>query len=140
MSAFINGIQHSWGSIETQILGRKPTGITQISYEDKQEKVNNYGRGRFPVSRGLGKYEASAKITLLSYEVDAIQEALSQGQRLTDIEPFDIVVSYLPEGSASLVQHTLRNCEFTSNKREISEGDTMISTEFELIISHIDWS
>lgn len=135
----INGTRHSWASIRCNILGRTVTGITAINYEDTQEKVNNYGAGPYPVSRGLGNYEATAGITLHSYEVDAIQNQLGQGKRLQDIGLFDIVVSYI-NNSAQVITHTLRNCEFTNNKRDVSQGDTAIEVEHELILSHIEWS
>lgn len=135
----INGIRHSWASIKCNILARTVTGITALSYEDKQEKVNNYGAGIFPVSRGLGKYEATASVTLHAYETEAIQRSLGVGKRIQDIAPFDIVVSYIND-SDQLVTHVLRNCEFTNNKREVKQGDTVIEVEHELIISHIEWN
>ena len=134
----INGTRHSWADIKVNMLGRTVSGISAVSYEDKQEKVNNYGAGVNPVSRGIGKYEASAKITLHAYEVDAIQRAIP-GQRLQDIGSFDITVVYMPVGSDTLVTHTIRNCEFTSNKRDVKQGDTVIEVEFDLIVSHIEW-
>jgi hypothetical protein len=140
MIPFINGIRHAWGSVRVNLLGRTVSGITAVSYEEKQEKVNNYGAGVFPVSRGLGKYEASAKITLHSYETDAILKSLGAGKRLVDIAPFDMVVTFMAEGSDLLVTHVVRNCEFTSNKRDLKTGDTVIETEFDLIVSHIEWS
>jgi hypothetical protein len=139
----INGTRHSWGSIKTNLLGRTVSGISAVSYEDKQEKVNNYGAGNMPTSRGRGKYEATAKMTLDAYEVDAITRSVvasGQGTRIQDIAPFDVIVSYLPEGSDGLVTHVLRNCEFTSNKRDLKQGDTRIESEYELILSHIDWA
>lgn len=135
----INGIRHSWASVKVNLLGRTVSGITAIKYDDKQEKVNNYGAGIYPVSRGYGKYEASASITLHSYEIDAIQRALGPGKRIQEIPPFDIVVSYLASNTDQVVTHVLRNCEFTSNKREVKSGDTVIEVEIELILSHIEW-
>jgi hypothetical protein len=140
MIPLINGIRHAWGSVKVNLLGRTVSGITAISYEEKQEKVNNYGAGTFPVSRGLGKYEASAKVTLHSYETDAIIKSLGTGKRLVDIAPFDIVVTFMAEGSDLLVNHVIRNCEFTSNKRDLKTGDTVIESEYDLIVSHIEWS
>lgn len=139
MIPLINGTRHSWASVAVNLLGRTVTGITAISYDDKQEKVNQYGAGVNPVHRGIGKYEASAKLSLYSYEVDAIQKSVGPGLRLSDIAPFDIVVSYLPTGSDTLVNHVIRNCEFTNNKRDMKQGDTAISTEFDLVVSHIEW-
>lgn len=136
----INGIRHSWANVRTNILGRTVQGISAISYEDKVEKANNYGAGQFPVSRGHGRYEASAKVTLKHYEVEAIHTAalMAGASRLQDIAPFDIVVSYL-NPSDKIVTHVIRNCEFTNNKRELKEGDTNFETEFDLIVSHIEW-
>lgn len=139
MIPLINGIRHSWASISVNLLGRLVSGFTAVSYEETQNKTNNYGQGIFPVSRGLGKYEAKASITLHSYEVDAILLALGPMKRLTDIAPFDIVISYLPTGSDLLVNHVIRNAEFTSNKRDVKQGDTVIETQFDLIVSHIEW-
>lgn len=140
MIPLVRGTRHSWASLEINLLGYNPAGITAISYDDTQEKVNNYGIGIYPVSRGLGKYEATAKITLAAYEIDAIQEAVGTGKRLQDIPPFDIVVAFLPVGEDKLITHTIRNCEFKTNKRDLKQGDTGLEAEFELIVSHIDWN
>lgn len=136
----INGIRHSWGSIKVNLLGRTVIGITAIDYDDKQDKKNHYGGGTMPTHRGHGRYEATAKITLESYEVDAIQRALGFGKRLQDIEPFDVVVTFMPKGSDGLITHVIRNCEFLNNKRNMKEGDTNISVELDLLPSHIEWS
>jgi hypothetical protein len=136
----VNGVRHSWASIEVQVLGRIVTGITAMSYEDKQEKANAYGKGVMPVHRSRGgKYEASSKITLHEYEVRAIQRALPRGKRIQDVPMFDITVSYLDDNDA-MITDVIRNCEFTNNKREIKQGDTVIEVELELIVSHIDWN
>ncbi|HSW64980.1 MAG TPA: hypothetical protein VLH56_16960 [Dissulfurispiraceae bacterium] len=134
----INGTRHSWASIRANILGRTVTGITAIAYEDKQEKANNYGAGAMPVSRGLGRYEATCSVTLHAYETEAIQRSLGIGKRLQDIAPFDIVVSFV-SASDQLVTHVIRNCEFTNNKRDMSQGDTVIEVQHELVVSHIEW-
>lgn len=141
MSApLINGIRHSWGSIKINMLGRTVTGITAVSYGEKQEKKNNYGAGNHPTSRGRGRKEPNAKITLEAYEVNAIQKAVGIGKSILDIEPFDIVVTFLPEGQDGLVTHVIRNCEFLNNDRDLKEGSTAIPVELELIPSHIQWS
>lgn len=134
----INGTRHSWGSIKFNLLGRTLTGIVGIKYEDNQDKSNNYGAGNFPDHRGLGKYEAKASITLYAYEVQAIQETVGLNGRLQDIEPFDIVVNFLSP-SDKIVNHTIRNCEFLSNKRDHKSGDSKLEVELDLIVSHIEW-
>ena len=135
----INGTRHSWASVDLNLLGRTVSGVTAINYGDSQNKENVYGAGKYPVARGKGNYEATAALTLLGFEVDAILRAAGPGKRLTDIAPFDIVVTFLPDGQDALVTHVIRNCEFRDNKREISQGDTSVSVSLELITSHIDW-
>ncbi|MBO2009171.1 hypothetical protein [Hymenobacter negativus] len=133
----INGTAYAWADIRAQLLGQTVAGITAISYGVKQEKVNNYGAGNNPVSRGIGKREPNASITLEMKEVERIQAALPPGGSLLDIKSFPIVISYVNPVN-QLITHTLHNAEFTENKREIKTGDTNIEVELPLIISHIE--
>lgn len=133
----INGHTYSWGDIITLIAGIAPTGITAIEYEDKQEVKNHYGAGRYPVSRGKGRIECSAKITLSMDEVLAIQRKAPNG-RLQDIAPFPIQVSYLPD-SGIVTHDVIHDCQFAANSRKWKEGDTDQQVELELIVSKITW-
>jgi hypothetical protein len=134
----LNGRAYDWASIRVQLLGLTMVGITAVSYEDSQEKVDNHGAGIYASSRGLGKYEAKASITLEMKEVERIQAALPPGQRITDIPPFNIVVAFV-NASNRMVTHTIHNCEFLGNKREMKTGDTTIEVQLDLITSHISW-
>jgi hypothetical protein len=134
----INGVLHSWASIQVAIQGVPLTGITSIEYEDKQEVVNKYGAGRYPVGRGLGRITPSAKITLYLDEVSALQAKSSTG-RLQDLGMFDILVGYLHPTSGLITYDKIRNCHFGDNSRKIKEGDTDIQVELELVPSHIEW-
>ena len=132
----VNGRAYDWASIRVGLLGQTVAGITGISWEDMQEKVNNWGAGINPVSRGYGKYEAKGSITLEMKELERIQAALPPGGRIQDIAPFPIAISFVNSSNA-LINHTLHNCEFLGNKREVKTGDTQIEVELELIVSHI---
>ena len=48
----INGRAYDYAQIEVNILGVPVAGISAISYTEEQEKVNNFGAGSNPVSRG----------------------------------------------------------------------------------------
>ena len=132
----INGVEYGWADVVLAINGVPVSGITAISYGEKQDVANIYGAGRYPVARGKGRITPSAKITLLASEVLAIQSQ-SINRRLQDIAPFDITVTYLPDSG---IVHTdkIRNCQFTENKRDIKEGDMSIGVELELVPSHIE--
>jgi len=136
----INGEAVSWAQITVNLLGVPLTGITAVSYEDMQEIMNNYGKGNYPVSRGFGKVESKASITLLAEEANALIDRAPIG-RLQEIPEFDIVVAYLPVGSVEApYSHTIRNCRFKGNNRKVKQGDTKVEVEYELVVSHIEWS
>ena len=99
MTPLINGIQHSWASVRMVLLGRTVTGVVSINYEDSLNLENNYGAGNMPESRGVGNYEAKCSIELFQHEVVGIQQSIL-GSRLHEIDPFDIVVTFLPGGNA----------------------------------------
>ena len=133
----INGVEYGWSDVVLCINGVPVTGITAISYGDKQDMQNIYGAGRHPVGRGKGRITPSAKITLLMSEVVAIQSQSVNG-RIQDIAPFDITVSYLP-ANGKIVTDKIRNCQFVENKRDTKEGDMSIPVELELLPGFIDW-
>lgn len=133
----VNGSSYSWSQVELRIFNLPVNGITAIKYDEKQEVQDNFGAGNRPVSRGYGKIEASGSVTLEMAEVEALQAATVDGS-LMSIPEFDIIVSYIPVGG-KIVSHTLNNCRFKSNSRELKSGDMTIETELELQISHITW-
>ena len=63
----INGESYAWAQIVCTVLNVPIVGITEISYKEMQEKKDNYGQGKYPVSRGYGKIETEGSITLLLY-------------------------------------------------------------------------
>lgn len=139
ITPLINGIRHSWASVRVHVLGRTITGITEINYEDDQEMEDAPGAAGMPAHRGRGNYKAKAGMKLYNYEVDAIKTAAGAGVNLQDIAPFDITVTYLPEGSDGLVTHIIRNVQFMGNSRGAKAGDKKLEVSMKLITSHIDW-
>ncbi|MBB4034886.1 hypothetical protein GGR21_000773 [Dysgonomonas hofstadii] len=127
-----------WNSTTATMMGRDIEGITELKYDDNVEKENIYGAGKMPIGRGEGNYKATASITLIKEEVDALQLSLGPGKRLTDIAPFDIAVSY--DYLSKIYKDRIRNCEFTGRSVEVKQNDKVIATTFELIVSHIDWN
>lgn len=136
----INGTRHSWASIEITLFGRIVTGITGIDYSQEQEKEDFYGQGSNPVHRGKGNKKATANLKLYKYEVDAILSAAGAGKDLTDIDKFNIAVTYLPTGADTLVTDVINNAEFTKDTRSMKSGDKMIEVDLPLICSHITYN
>ena len=133
----INGEEYAWGDIKVCINGVQVLGITAISYGDKQDKQNNYGAGRHPVSRSRGRITPEAKITLYMSEAVAISRTSATG-RMQDIAPFDIEVAYMPPNGIIVVDK-IRNCEFTENLRDWKEGDMNQQVVLPLLPSHIEY-
>jgi hypothetical protein len=133
----INGAGYSWAQIQCLIGGALVQGITSIEYDDKEEVENVYGAGQYPVERGNGKIECSAKLTLLMSEVEALQQKSATG-RIQDLGVFDIVVSYLPSNGI-VKTHTIKNCQFKNNDRKVKTGDAKIEVDLDLVCSHIIW-
>ena len=92
----INGIEYSWADIVCVIGGVPVTGITGIEYGDEQEVTDNYGAGRYPVSRSKGRITSTGKISLYVSEVNALVRKTTNG-RLQDLGTFEIIVSYIPD-------------------------------------------
>lgn len=132
----INGRAYDYSQIEVNILGVPVAGVSAITYTQEQEKVNNFGAGSNPVSRGHGTINSSANITISMNDVEAIRDAAPLG-RLLEIPSFDISVTYLNE--QKVVTHVLKNCEFLNDGVEATNGDTNIERAFDLVVSHINY-
>lgn len=138
----INGIQHSWAQVRTNILGRTVSGISKIDYSDDQVIENIPGSGTESSHRGYGNYTAKSSFELAQFEVVAIQKAatLNGINRIQEIPPFDITVTYLPVGQTKMVVDVIRNCQFKNNSRSLSQGDTSSKVPLEIICTDIVWN
>lgn len=137
VTTLINGKAYSHAQIVARIGGIPIAGLTSISYSETQEKKNNFGAGTRPVSRGHAAKDATAQIGISMNDIEAIRTSAPNGS-LLDIEPFDIVVTFLNIGSG-VATHTLKNCEFTSDGVESNQGDTDIVRTFDLVVAEIKW-
>jgi len=134
----INGRAYDYAQIVVQMLGVPVAGITAVSYTEEQEKVNNFGAGSRPVSRGHGAINASGSITISMNDIEAIRDAAKEyGGSLLGIPAFDVVVTYL--NAQKVVTHTLKNCEFLNDGVEATQGDTNLEKAFDLVMSHVTY-
>ena len=133
----INGKSYEFADITCIVLGIPIVGITSIEYGEESETENIYATGRFPVSRGVGRVQPTAKITMLMEEVMNIVSASPNG-RIYDVPEFDIIVAFTDLTLIPVV-HKIRNVKFKNNKISSSTGDTSVPIEMDLVISHIEW-
>lgn len=130
----VNGRAYDFTQITCTILGVPVVSISKITYNQKQEKKNNYGQGSFAVSRGQGVVEADASIELSMNDIEAIRDVALDGS-LLNIPAFDITIFF--GNPQKPVTHVLKNCEFISDGVEASQGDTDIKQSFDLVLSHV---
>ena len=132
----INGKAFDYVGITAIVLGVPLPSISQINYTEEQEKTNNFGTGNRPVSRGKAAIEASASFEISMNDVEALRDVAPDGSLLL-IPAFDIIIVY--GNPQKPVTHVLKNCEFTNDGVETSQGDTDIKRTFDLVISHVKY-
>ena len=136
MIPLINGTAYNFGQIIVTILGVPIASVSSIDYEETQEKINNYGVGNRPVSRGNGVIEAKATIEMSMNDIEAIRNASPLGSLLS-VPAFDITVFF---GNPQSPQtHVLKNCEFANDGISGATGDGDMKKSFDLVLSHIKW-
>jgi len=134
-SPLINGVSYSWSTINFNLFGVPVKGITNIEYNTKQEKTNNYGAGQEPVSRGYGRktYEGSIEIYLDEWKKVI---AAAPNRDPLAIGWFTIPVTY-GNSLADATTDVLEAVEFLENPFNAKEGDTKLLVKIPLIIGKI---
>jgi len=133
----INGVNYAWATVAIRALGGVFTGVTKISYTDKQEIINTYGAGSNPYGRGIGRVEYEGSISLYKEELVALR-AIAPAGRLQNIGEFSITVTYDLAGTKR-VSDVLKFCRFVENKVDMSEGDTSVVSDIPLAIGDIQF-
>jgi hypothetical protein len=132
------GKMAGWNSVTARALGRDIVGIKKIAYSDEQEMDNEYGAANMPIGQSEGNYKAKASIELTVEERLALQASLPPGSRIQDIAPFPIVVAY--DYAGTVYKDIIQNCRIMDNGIDVKQGDKTITTEHNLLTSHIDWN
>lgn len=138
----INGNFHSWGSVIIKINGEPFTGLTEITYSDKRERVKGHGIGphQGPRGRSRGKYTADdAKMSVYrdtGADLLASLAALSgNGLSYGDVV-FPVVIQTIEPGNRPLTV-TLDRCCITAANEPNQEGTDPLMTELTLDVMAI---
>lgn len=135
-----NSQEYAWSNVEIVMFGRPVTGIRGIKYKEAQEKEILYARGNKPRSTQRGNKSYDGSITLLQSEIEAIYKSVGKKKGLVDIPPFDIVVSYIPDDSTTIVTDIVKNAEFTEGEKSMKQGDKFMEVELPIIALGIDYN
>jgi hypothetical protein len=139
----INGVRHSWSSVEIKIAGQIYVGVKEIKYSDKKDRAKIRGTRRLPIARTMGEYDAEGSVTLYLEEAKELRAALAAagealGLGFMDV-PFDITVSYSDPG-VSTVTDTLEGCVIGGNEGGGAEGPDALTSPIPLDIMLIRWN
>lgn len=132
--------EYAWSDVEIVMLGRPITGIRGVKYKEAQEKEVLYARGNKPRSMQKGNKSYSGSITLLQSEIEAMYKSIGKKKGLVDIPAFDIVVSYIPADSTTIVTDIIKNAEFTESEKSIKQGDKFMEIELQITALGIDYN
>lgn len=136
MTPLINGQAYDFAQVVVNIAGVPIPSVSSISYSEEQEKVNNYGAGKRPVSRGHGTIKASASFDISMNDVEKLRAESPNGSLLA-LPAFDIVVVF--GNPQNPTKHRLKNCEFLSDGVEGSVDDADLVRSFDLLPSDIEF-
>ena len=132
----VNGIAFDFVQLTPLFLGVPLVSMSSITYEEIQEKVNNFGMGNRPVSRGRGAIDASGSMELSMNDIEAIREVAPNGSLLL-IPASDFVLVF---GNPQNVQtHILKNLEFTNDGMTGAVGDTDLKLTLNFVISDVQY-
>lgn len=132
----VNGTSYSWANVKCNLFGVPVVGITEINFNNKQKKENNYGQGVNPISRGYGNIEPEADISIYWDEWIKIINAAPNKEPLA-IPHFDIQILF-GGSSVSFQQVNLRACEFMEDPFSAKQGDNKLVIKIPLIVAQIE--
>lgn len=132
----INGRRYDWASVDVQLPGLD-LEITEISYDDEQEKELQYGKGSKPRGFGTGNYKPSAKISLHRDEYNKLLDySRKKGIPLYKLEFPKIVVSYANDNQP-MVTDVLPNVSFTKSSTKAGQGDKSVKVDLDLLVAGV---
>ena len=132
----VNGIAFDFVQLTPLFLGVPLVSMSSITYEEVQEKVNNFGIGNRPVSRGRGAIDASGSMELSMNDIEAIRDVAPDGSLLL-LPASDFVLVF---GNPQNVQtHILKNLEFTNDGVTGAVGDTDLKLTLNFVISNVKY-
>lgn len=118
----INGVRHSWASVEIKLDDDIVLGITEINYKDSLDPTAVYGAGPRPIAFTLGRAEFDGDFSILLEEFNTLITKLGAGWKARQ---FDIIVTHDESGSGlSTIVDTIKGCRITSTENGSSSANS----------------
>ncbi len=132
----VNGRAYDFTQIVAQILSGPLPSMSSISYEETQDKVNNFGTGNRPVSRGHGAIDVTGSMELSQNDIEALRDA-APNRSLLQLPSSDFLLTY--GNPQKVVTHVLKNLEFTNDGNTGATGDTDMKMTLNFVASHVEY-
>jgi hypothetical protein len=124
----INGVRHSFPSIELKLNGLIFVGFKSINYSRKRSRSMIYGNNADPIGKTRGKNEYSCDAEFYLAEFNQFLASLGPGYG--DLA-FTINVTYT-ENSLDTIQDVILGCTLDSSEVSQSEGTDALVRKFEM--------
>jgi hypothetical protein len=129
--------EYAWEDYSCYLGGKRVSMIVGAKYTKNHSKEYIYGEGSNPQAIGRGNISYEASITV---KMSALNDMiLSAGGDITDIEAFTVVHKYQRKGSNRIVTDIMFECEFTSQSKEILQGNTSAEVELPIMPLRIEY-
>jgi len=127
----INGVRHSFSSIELKIAGQIYVGFKSINYSRKRSRTMVRGNSPDPLGKTRGTNEYTADCEIFLAEWNLLQSQLQNLGAGYGDQFFNIVVTYTENGFDT-VSDTIVACTLDTTDVSQSEGADPLVRKFEL--------
>ena len=129
--------EYAWEDYSCFLGGKRVSMIVGAKYTKNQNKEYIYGEGSNPQAIGRGNISYEASITV---KMSALNDMiLSAGGDITDIDAFTVVHKFQRKGSNRIVTDIMYECQFTSQSKEILQGNTSAEVELPIMPLRIEY-
>jgi hypothetical protein len=136
----INGVRHSWASVELKVGGQIIYGVKSINYSRKRTRVMARGFSPDPLgkTRGVNEYTADIELYLAEFNylqavlqaLAATQQGAANGNGYGDV--FFQVTSMYSENGFDQITDTINGCTMDSTEVGQTQSADPLVRKFEL--------
>lgn len=125
---YVNGVRHSFTSIELKLNGQIFVGFKSINYSRSRSRSQVYGNSPDPLGKTQGTNEYSADVEIYLAEWNAFQASLGAGYGDAF---FQVLVTYSANGFDT-IQDVINGCTIDGLEVSQSQGPDPLVRKFEM--------
>jgi len=125
---YVNGVRHSFTSIELKLAGQTFVGFKSIDYSRKRDRTKVYGNSPDPLgkTRGKNSYDASVEVYLAEWNAFQVQLGAGYGDAF-----FTVTVTY-SENGFDTISDVIQGCTMDSTEASNAEGSDPTTRKLDL--------